>query len=118
MQSADDFVQTLQAAAGDQTNVLGALWRMNETSLRDSGLDAKTYVLVRIAALAALDASPASWSIALQTADEAGVTVEELKGVLLAIAPAIGSVRSLEAIMDVARALGMEDVEIDTLGFG
>jgi alkylhydroperoxidase/carboxymuconolactone decarboxylase family protein YurZ len=117
VQTPTEFVEALQAAASDHSNVLGALWRMNETSLTDSGLDPKTYAMVRIGALVALDASSMSWSIALEVADEAGVTLDELKGVLLAVAPAVGSVKTMQAVVDMARAMGMEDVELDTLGF-
>ena len=52
-----------------------------------------TVVLVRIAALAAIGAPPASYLLNLEAASELGSSLEDVQGALIAIAPVIGSGR-------------------------
>ena len=47
-------------------------------------------LLVRIAALAAVDARPASYLAHVGPATDAGVTVEDVQNVLVAVAPSSG----------------------------
>jgi len=77
-----------------------------------SGLDAKSYALVNIAALIAADASPASYVWQIGLALEAGVTADEILGVLIALNPTVGNVRVVAAAAEIAFALGVDlDVE-------
>jgi 4-carboxymuconolactone decarboxylase len=77
-----------------------------------SGLDAKSYALVNIAALIAADASPASYVWQIGLALEAGVTADEILGVLIALNPTVGNVRVVSAAAEIAFALGVDlDVE-------
>jgi alkylhydroperoxidase/carboxymuconolactone decarboxylase family protein YurZ len=87
--------------------VLETLAEMHLDTFERSGLDAKTYFLVRLAALVAMDAAPASYLLALATADQAGVGAEDVKGALAAIAPIVGSARVVSAASNTLRALGL-----------
>ena len=83
------------------------LLRMNEGIFEESGLDAETFMLVRIAALATLDAAPTSWLLNLKLSGEAGITPERILGTLIAIAPVIGTARVISAAGKIVEALGL-----------
>ncbi|HEX5771171.1 MAG TPA: carboxymuconolactone decarboxylase family protein [Nocardioidaceae bacterium] len=101
-------------AQGD-TPVLERLVAMNLDSLEGSGLDEKTYFLVRLAALVAMDAAPVSYLMNLGLAREAGVTLEEAQGTLIAIAPMVGSARVASAAGKILRAaFGVAVAEAET----
>ena len=70
-----------------------------------AGLDPRTYALIGVAALAALDAPSASWRWQAGFALESGATVEDLVNVLVALAPTIGAPRLVAAARDLAEAL-------------
>jgi alkylhydroperoxidase/carboxymuconolactone decarboxylase family protein YurZ len=93
-------------AEGD-TPLLDAIVQMNEGTLERSGLDPKTHMLVRIAALAAIGAAPASYLVNLGAASDLGVSEEEVQGVLVAIAPVVGGARAAAAGAAIMRALGL-----------
>lgn len=90
------------------TPVLALLMKMNADSIEASGLDARTLMLVRLGALVAVDAPPASYLLNLGAAGESGVTVEEVQGVAAAVAPIVGTPRVASAIGKVVRAFGLE----------
>ncbi|HEY6623943.1 MAG: carboxymuconolactone decarboxylase family protein [Acidimicrobiales bacterium] len=73
-----------------------------------SGLDARTYALVNIAALVAADASPASYVWQIGLALESGVSAEEILGVLVAVNPTVGNIRVVAAAAEIAFALGVD----------
>ncbi len=72
-----------------------------------SGLDPRTFALVKIAALIALDAPPASYLWQVGNALDAGVTPEDLMGVLLAISPQVGGPKTIAAAPELMVALGL-----------
>jgi alkylhydroperoxidase/carboxymuconolactone decarboxylase family protein YurZ len=72
-----------------------------------SGLDQRSFALVKVAALIALDAPPASYLWQVSNAVEAGVTPEDLIGVLIAIAPQVGGPRVVAAAPELMVALGL-----------
>ena len=72
-----------------------------------SGLDRRSYALVKLAALIALDAPPASYLWQVGNAIEAGVTPEDLIGVLIAIAPQVGGPKIVAAAPELMVALGL-----------
>ena len=72
-----------------------------------SGLDDRGYALVKIAALIALDAPPASYVWQVGLALEAGATPEDIVGVLIAIAPQVGGPKLVSAAPEVMIALGL-----------
>jgi 4-carboxymuconolactone decarboxylase len=93
--------------AEENAPVLEALVEMNEGNLERSGLDPEKYMLVRIAALASVGAPPASYLLNLGAASELGVSLEDVQGTLIAIAPVIGSARVASAGSAIARGLGL-----------
>jgi alkylhydroperoxidase/carboxymuconolactone decarboxylase family protein YurZ len=87
--------------------ILDLLTDMTERSIEASSLDARTLMLVRLAALVAVDAPPVSYLLNLGAADEAGIPEEQIRGVLAAVAPIVGTARVASATGNVARALGL-----------
>ena len=99
--------ETLRVLSEGDLSVLTALLRMHESSLEESGLDPETFMLTRIAALATLDAAPASWLMNLGVSGEIGISPERIVGTLIAIAPVIGTARIVSAAGSIVRALGL-----------
>jgi 4-carboxymuconolactone decarboxylase len=89
------------------TPVLDVLSKMTADSIEASSLDAETLMLVRIAALVAVDAPPASYLMNLGAAGELGITDEQVRGVLVAVAPIVGTARVASAAGKIVRALGL-----------
>ena len=73
-----------------------------------SGLDPRAFSLVKIAALIALDAPPASYAWQLGNALADGVTPEDILGVLVAVAPQVGGPRVIAAAPEIMVALGLD----------
>jgi 4-carboxymuconolactone decarboxylase len=100
------------------TPVLDLLASMNAESLETSTLDTDKLMLVRLAALVAVDAAPMSFFLNLGAAAEVGIDVEQIRGVLAAIAPIVGSARVTSATGNILRALGtaidLSDLEEET----
>ena len=88
------------------TPVLDLLTRMTADSMDVSILDAKTFMLTRIAALVAVNAPPSSYLLNLGAATEVGIDEEAVRGVLIAIAPVVGTPRVMAAAGNIMRALG------------
>ena len=70
---------------------------MNLAGIEASTLDAQSLMLVRMAALVAVDAPPVSYMLNLQMAGEVSVDAEQVEGMLAAIAPIVGSARVASA---------------------
>ena len=64
-------------------------------------------MLVRIAALVAMDAPAVSYLFNLGAAGEVDVEAEEIQGVLAAIAPIVGTPRVVTASEKIVRAIGV-----------
>jgi len=92
--------------ADTETPVLDLLGKMTADSIEASSLDAEALVLTRIAALVAVDAPAASYMLNLGAASEIGIDVEQVRGVLAAIAPIVGTARIASATGNITRALG------------
>lgn len=103
-----DTSNTLLALALGESGVLGDAAELREQFRADSGLDAKTFALVKIAALVALDAAPASYLVQVQAALDAGAAAREILGVLTAVAPQAGLARVVSAAPEIMIALGLE----------
>ncbi len=72
-----------------------------------SGLDPRSFSLVKVAALIALDAPPSSYMWQVGNALAAGCTPEDLVGVLRAIAPQVGGPKVVAAAPELMVALGL-----------
>jgi alkylhydroperoxidase/carboxymuconolactone decarboxylase family protein YurZ len=89
------------------TPVLDLLKTMTAASFEASSLDPEALMLVRIAALAAVDAPPASYMLNLAAAREIGIDEEKVRAVFAAIAPIVGTARVASAMGNIVRALGL-----------
>jgi hypothetical protein len=70
---------------------------MTADSIEASTLDAETLLLVRIAALVAVDAPPVSYMLNLGTASDFEIDADQVRGVLAAVAPIVGTARVASA---------------------
>ena len=92
----------------DTTPVLDLLADMTTRSIEASSLDSETLMLVRIAALVAVDAPPASYLLNLAAASEFEIDVDKVQGAIAAIAPIVGTPRVVSALSKIVRALELE----------
>jgi hypothetical protein len=76
--------------------VLEALVELNAVSLARTELDRRSLMLVRIAALVAVDAPI-----------DAGLTARDAEDVLVAVAPIVGAPRAASAAVKIAEALDL-----------
>ena len=95
------------ATGPSETPVLDTLAAMTAESVARTGLDANTLLAVRIAALVAVDAPVASYVMHVGPAMDAGVTVEQVQDILVAVAPIVGGPRTLSAAAKIAEAVGV-----------
>ena len=91
---------------------------MTAASLEATSLDAQTLMLVRIAALVAVDAPSISYLMNLGVAGEVDVEPEQIRGVLAAIAPIVGAPRVASAMGKIVDALdvAIEVAELEDQG--
>ena len=99
--------QTLAGLSAGNIEVLEQAVGLRDLNRAGSGLDARTFALVKIATLIALDAPPASYAWQVANAIEEGVTAEDLLGVLKAIAPQVGGPRVVAAAPEIMLAMGL-----------
>jgi len=104
-------------ALGDAP-VLETLAEINAVSLARTELDARSLMLVRLAALIAVDAPVSSYLLHIGPAADAGLTTDDAQDVLVAVAPIVGTPRTAAAAvkiveaLDVAIELAIEDAEL------
>jgi 4-carboxymuconolactone decarboxylase len=108
------------ADSTSDTPVLDLLESMTADSVEASSLDPETLMLVRIAALVAVDAPPISYLMNLAVASELDVDAEQVRGVLAAIAPIVGTARVAAATGKIVKALAVaiEVAEVDAQSDG
>ena len=97
------------SAPASGTPVLDLLARMTEdsVSLSRASLDPDEIMLVRIAALVAVDAPPASYLVNLEAMADVGIDADKVRGVLAAVAPIVGTARVAAATGKIVEALGV-----------
>jgi 4-carboxymuconolactone decarboxylase len=96
------------ALSTSETPVLDLLKDMTASSLDATSLDEQTLMLVRIAALVAVDAPAASYALNLEAASAIGIDAEQVRGVLAGIAPIVGTARVVAATSSLVKALAIE----------
>ena len=90
-----------------ETPVLDTLAAMTAVSIQNSDLANRELMLARIGAPSPPSTLPAiSYLMNVGAAADAGVTVEDVQGVLIAIAPIIGTARAVSAAAKITEALG------------
>ena len=87
--------------------VLDLLARMTADSVEVSSLDPQSLMLVWIAALISVDAPPASYLLNLGVGSDVDIDGEQVRGILAAVAPIVGTARVASATGNIARALGV-----------
>jgi 4-carboxymuconolactone decarboxylase len=105
------YRSTKELQMADQASdspILDLLAGMNLAGIEASSLDAQSLMLVRMAALVAVDAPPVSYMLNLEMAGDVDVDSEAIEGMLAAIAPIVGSARVASAAGKMVRALGLE----------
>jgi alkylhydroperoxidase/carboxymuconolactone decarboxylase family protein YurZ len=90
-----------------QTPVLDTLTDITAASLEHNSLSPRELMLVRFAALITVDAPPVSYLANAGAADDSGVTAEDIQGVMIGIAPVVGTPRVVSAAGHILRALGL-----------
>ena len=90
-----------------ETPVLDLLASMTADSMAASSLDPGSLMLVRLAALVAVDAPPSSYLLNLEAAGEVGLDAESVRGVLAAVAPIVGTARVASATGKIVKALSV-----------
>jgi 4-carboxymuconolactone decarboxylase len=92
-----------------ETPVVELLKTMTAESIEASTLDEERLMLVRIAALVAVDAPPASYLLNIGAAGDVGIDADQVQGVLAAVAPIVGTARVASAAGNIVRALGFAE---------
>ena len=77
-------------------------------NLAASTLDPLTHALVRLGALAAIDAAPPSYMEVIELARRRGASDDEIVGVLIAVMPTVGGARVVSAAPKLSLALGFD----------
>jgi hypothetical protein len=91
-----------------ETPVLDLLASMTEDSMSASSLDDETFMLVRLAAIVAVDAPSVSYLLNLAVAGELNIDADRIRGVLAAVAPIVGTPRVAAATGKIVEALAVE----------
>jgi alkylhydroperoxidase/carboxymuconolactone decarboxylase family protein YurZ len=112
-----ETAEHLEGLATQEESIVASLLDMQLHNLEASGLDPRTYSLVKIAALIALDAPPASYVAQVGFALEAGVEPDEILRVLVAVAPQVGLPKAVAAAPELMLALGL-DLDLEPVGVG
>jgi alkylhydroperoxidase/carboxymuconolactone decarboxylase family protein YurZ len=100
--------EILTALALGQAVALEEATGLREELRKNSSLDPRAFCLVKIAALIAQDAPPASYLWQVAGALDAGCSPRDILGVLVAIAPQVGIPRVIAAAPEIMVALNLE----------
>ena len=90
-----------------ESPVLDTLTDMTAASVDHNTLSPRDYMLARVAALIAVDASPMSWFANAAAVEESGMTTDDIQGIMIAVAPVVGAPRVMSAGGHILRALGI-----------
>ena len=88
------------------TPVLDTILDITTASIDHNSVSPRDFMLARLAALIAVDAPPASYVANAPAVQQAGLTFEDIEGVMIAIAPVVGTPRVMAAAGHILRALG------------
>jgi alkylhydroperoxidase/carboxymuconolactone decarboxylase family protein YurZ len=86
---------------------------MNAEALERCRLDERSGLVARLAALVAVDAPVSSYLLHVGPVADIGMTLEDIQGVLLAIAPIVGGPKVVSAAVKITDALGIAVVAAD-----
>jgi Carboxymuconolactone decarboxylase family len=89
------------------TPVLDTIEAITTASIEHYSASPREFMLARLAALVAVDAPPASYLANAPAVREAGLTEADIQGVMIAVAPVVGTPRVVSAAGQILRALGL-----------
>jgi alkylhydroperoxidase/carboxymuconolactone decarboxylase family protein YurZ len=99
--------------ASSEAPVLDTLAAMTAESVARCGLDANGLIAARLAALVAVDAPASSYLLHVGPAMDAGVTIEQVQDILIAVAPIVGTARTMSAAAKITDALGVVIIALE-----
>lgn len=105
-----EYQERLRKMALSDDRFLTSVLGMGRETIEASGLDPKTHAMVTLAALLSINAAESSYNASAEVALATGASLDEIVGILVAIAPAIGLGRVVSAAPGLGLALGY-DVE-------
>jgi len=88
--------------------LLDTIVGINAVSLSNLDNSLEAVLLVRLAALVAVDAPPASYLATLRAAEGTLLQLEDARSVLIAVAPIVGIPKVISAARNLADAIGFE----------
>jgi 4-carboxymuconolactone decarboxylase len=103
-----DIEETLRSLGNGDSALMNQMTNMLKGSYEESGLEPETFMLVRLAALTAMDAAPASWLMNLKVGKELGIPLDSAIGTLIAISPVVGTARIVSAASSIMTALEID----------
>jgi hypothetical protein len=110
------------AGMDDEQPLLATLLDMNAASITRVDLPMRELMMVRLATLAAMDAPVRAYVYNLDAVAMSGLDVQEVRQVLIAAAPIIGTARALSAADRLVEAFGiavaeaLEAASVEALG--
>src|SRR3954454_17539461 len=110
MEDTVEFQERLRSMALSDDRFVASVLGMGRDTIQASGLDPKTHAMVRLAALLAVDAAQSSYNAGAEVALASGATLDEIVGILVAVAPSIGLGPAVSVAPELGLALGY-DVE-------
>ena len=87
--------------------VLDTVLEMTAASVDRADFSDEALLLVRLAALVAVDAPAASYLVNLGAGAQTALTLEDARSVLIAVAPIVGAPRVVSAAGKITEALGL-----------
>ena len=90
----------------DNAPVLETLTEMIAVSVERNTLSPRDYLVARLAAMIAVDAPPISWFATAAAVEESGLTLDDVQGIMIAVAPVVGAPRVMSAGGHILKALG------------
>jgi ABC-type Na+ efflux pump permease subunit len=84
-----------------------SLLAMTAAALEQCSLSDREIMVARIAALAAMGATPFSYALNAGLAADSGLDLEDAQGILVAVAPVIGTALTTAATFSIAEGLGL-----------
>src|SRR5437762_12167436 len=85
-----EYQHRLRSLALNDASFVHSVLGMGQDTVEVSRLDPKTHALARLGALLAIQAAPSSYQASVDLALAAGASVDEIVGILVAVAPVIG----------------------------
>jgi 4-carboxymuconolactone decarboxylase len=100
--------ELLSRLAMNDVSFIEDVLAIESSNVAASGLDPRSHAFTRLGALVAVGATATCYGAQVDAALAAGVTVDEVVGVLVAVAPTVGLTKVSSAAPALALALGFD----------